>query len=222
MQDVSSVVDNGDSITLNMTATAGEFTPKLYLSFEDLDTLRMELSPTGKETGHAGKTGYTVDDGADKVTVTTEDLRVEIQNLLTAWKCTSRRNFTYKRIYNCQQLRLVNRWKNVINQYQNNFMTPSDEAFYGFGERYDTINQRGKDVETYVYNEYQDQAQTERTYLAVPFFVSANKYGMYVNSDFHSQFQMASKVEDKYSFVLDNDGDMTNMLDYYVLAGKIK
>lgn len=48
-------------------------------------------------------------------------------------------------------------------------MTPSDEAFYGFGERYDTINQRGKDVETYVYNEYQDQAQTERTYLAVPF-----------------------------------------------------
>ncbi len=59
--------------------------------------------------------------------------------------------------------------KNVINQYQNNFMTPSDEAFYGFGERYDTINQRGKDVETYVYNEYQDQAQTERTYLAVPF-----------------------------------------------------
>lgn len=33
-------------------------------------------------------------------------------------------------------------------------MTPSDEAFYGFGERYDTINQRGKDVETYVYNEY--------------------------------------------------------------------
>lgn len=57
VQDVSSVVDNGDSITLNMTATAGEFTPKLYLSFEDLDTLRMELSPTGKETGHAGKTG---------------------------------------------------------------------------------------------------------------------------------------------------------------------
>ncbi|NHX33768.1 hypothetical protein HA388_27605, partial [Escherichia coli] len=77
-----------------------------------------------------------------------------------------------------------------------------------------------KDVETYVYNEYQDQAQTERTYLAVPFFVSANKYGMYVNSDFHSQFQMASKVEDKYSFVLDNDGDMTNMLDYYVISGK--
>lgn len=53
-------------------------------------------------------------------------------------------------------------------------------------------------------------------------FVSANKYGMYVNSDFHSQFQMASKVEDKYSFVLDNDGDMTNMLDYYVISGKIK
>ncbi|MBA5745185.1 DUF4968 domain-containing protein, partial [Escherichia coli] len=57
----------------------GDFSPKLYLSFEDLDTLRMELSPTGKETGHAGKSGYTVEDTAEKVTVTTEDLSIEIQ-----------------------------------------------------------------------------------------------------------------------------------------------
>ncbi|EAG4058805.1 carbohydrate-binding protein [Listeria monocytogenes] len=221
VQDVSSVVDNGDSITLNMTATAGEFTPKLYLSFEDLDTLRMELSPTGKETGHAGKTGYTVDDGADKVTVTTEDLRVEIQKSPYRMEVYQADGTLLTSEYTtANSLGWLTDGKNVINQYQNNFMTPSDEAFYGFGERYDTINQRGKDVETYVYNEYQDQAQTERTYLAVPFFVSANKYGMYVNSDFHSQFQMASKVEDKYSFVLDNDGDMTNMLDYYVISGK--
>lgn len=31
---------------------------------------------------------------------------------------------------------------------------------------------------------------------------------------------MVFKVEDKYSFVLDNDGDMMNMFDYYVISGK--
>ncbi|GAB1497690.1 hypothetical protein VFC2061_14270 [Listeria monocytogenes] len=56
---------------MNMTATAGDFSPKLYLSFEDLDTLRMELSPTGKETGHAGKIWIHCRRYGGKVTVTT-------------------------------------------------------------------------------------------------------------------------------------------------------
>ncbi|WP_099224565.1 TIM-barrel domain-containing protein [Listeria costaricensis] len=220
VQDVTSVEDQGDKIALNMSATAGTFSPKLYLSFKESDVLRTELSPTGNETGHGGISGYTLNDTADHTTITTDKLRVEIDKQpyrMEVYKADGTK--LTEEYTTANSLGWLTDGKNVINQFQNSYATPLDEAFYGFGERYDSLNQRGYDVETYVYNEYQDQAQTQRTYLAVPFFVSDNHYGMYVDSDFHSQFQMATKVEDKYTFVLDNDGDMNQMLDYYIIGG---
>ena len=43
-----------------------------------------------------------------------------------------------------------------------------EEGFYGFGERYNHINQRGNLVDVYVYNQYKDQGI--RTYMPCHIF----------------------------------------------------
>ena len=72
--------------------------------------------------------------------------------------------------------------KATINQIEDHFRVGPADHFYGFGERYDYFDQRGRDVQTYIYNEYGDQAATDRTYYASPFFLCSAGYGVYVAS----------------------------------------
>lgn len=53
-----------------------------------------------------------------------------------------------------------------------------DEAFYGFGEKFDRLNQRGKLVDLWVRN----GASNDYTYKPVPFFFSTANYGMYIDT----------------------------------------
>lgn len=43
------------------------------------------------------------------------------------------------------------------------------EIYYGFGERYNAINQLGNQLDCFVYNQYRDQGT--RTYLPMPYFL---------------------------------------------------
>ncbi|MDR0922614.1 MAG: DUF4968 domain-containing protein [Lactobacillales bacterium] len=220
-QNVNSVADNQKQVELDLTATNNNFNPKVYLSFEDKDIFRVELSPTGNEKGHEGKAIYNLAETDSELTISTEKLKVVVQKnpyRMSVYKADG--TLLTSEYNDNQRLGWLTDGQTVVNQFQNNFQTPEDEAFYGFGERYDSLNQRGNDVDTYVYNEYQTQAEAKRTYLAIPFFVSSEKYGMFINSDFHSQFQLASKAGDKYSFLLDNDGEKNRMLDYYIISGE--
>jgi alpha-D-xyloside xylohydrolase len=54
-----------------------------------------------------------------------------------------------------------------------------DEHYMGFGERYDTIDQRGKEFDLWV----EDGAQLGITYFPIPFFQSTAGYGMHIDTD---------------------------------------
>ncbi|WP_315079079.1 TIM-barrel domain-containing protein [uncultured Clostridium sp.] len=64
-----------------------------------------------------------------------------------------------------------------------------EEGFYGFGERYNNINQRGNIVDVYVYNQYKDQGI--KTYFPMPYFLSSRNYGLYVHSNEYTEFNLA-------------------------------
>ncbi|PWJ50483.1 TIM-barrel domain-containing protein [Faecalicatena contorta] len=71
------------------------------------------------------------------------------------------------------------------------------ERFYGFGERYNHINQRGNLVDVYVYNQYKDQGI--RTYFPMPYFLSSEKYGLYVDTKCYTEFDMCKSNEKFYT-----------------------
>lgn len=77
------------------------------------------------------------------------------------------------------------------------FSSPSDEGFYGFGERFNSFNQRGFSLDMRVYEQYKNQGV--RTYLPVPFFLSSQGYGFFLNSNLNAQFDLANSQSDCWS-----------------------
>jgi alpha-glucosidase (family GH31 glycosyl hydrolase) len=72
------------------------------------------------------------------------------------------------------------------------FQTDS-KNFYGFGEKYDRLNQKGLQPDICVYNQYQNQQS--RTYLPVPSFFTENGYGMYIKSSQYLKFDLCNKLD---------------------------
>jgi alpha-glucosidase (family GH31 glycosyl hydrolase) len=62
------------------------------------------------------------------------------------------------------------------------------ECFYGFGERYNSLNQAGELIDNYVYNQYKDQGI--KTYIPMPYYLSSNGYGCLLDTAYYSTFDM--------------------------------
>lgn len=93
-----------------------------------------------------------------------------------------------------------------------------DDAFYGFGMRYDSLDQRGKTVDIYCVNWYTQQ-QGE-SYTPVPFFFVPDKYGLFVDSTCYSRFAMCSEREDACVVeVYTEDGDELSVPFYFITGG---
>jgi sulfoquinovosidase len=91
------------------------------------------------------------------------------------------------------------------------FSSPADEAFLGFGERYNRTDQRG--LSLYSWPEEGGLAEGEghpagpanpfpngetMTYYPVPFFLSTRGYGFWLDSTWRNQFDLASERDDAW------------------------
>jgi len=87
------------------------------------------------------------------------------------------------------------------------FTSPADEAFYGLGERFNALNQRGATLDIRVYDQYRYQGR--RTYLPVPFLLSSKGYGLWVESSRWMQFDLAGSAPDRWTLEADLGPDET-------------
>jgi len=95
-----------------------------------------------------------------------------------------------------------------------NFASPSAEGFYGFGERYNTLDQRGNTLDIRVFDQYKNQDR--RTYLPVPFFLSSRGYGHYLATNRHVAYDLAASHPDRWSFDAELGPDAA--LEYHLIA----
>lgn len=95
-----------------------------------------------------------------------------------------------------------------------------DEHFFGFGERMDFLDQRGKKVEL---NVGRGQGQPhivgaynilEANYSPVPFFMSTRGYGVFLHNAYATEWDMGHTTPDSYSFKAEG-----GELDYYFMYG---
>lgn len=95
-----------------------------------------------------------------------------------------------------------------------------DEHFFGFGERMDFLDRRGKGLTLNVgrgkglphavgaYN------VLEANYCPVPFFMSTAGYGLFFHTAFPTEWNMGNRQKDAYSF-----GATGGEMDYYFIYG---
>lgn len=88
-----------------------------------------------------------------------------------------------------------------------------NEGFFGFGEKFDGMNQRGKKVTMEISDAY--VVEDSSTYKAIPFFISSARYGLLVNSALPVVYNLGDKSEDFYSFE-----NPDNEIDYFVFSNK--
>lgn len=95
-----------------------------------------------------------------------------------------------------------------------------DEHFFGFGERMDFLDQRGKKL---TLNVGRGQGRPhiigaynilEANYSPVPVFMSTRGYGIFLHTPYASEWDMGASVPDAYSF-----GTEGEELDYYFIYG---
>ena len=110
------------------------------------------------------------------------------------------------------------------------FATPADEAFFGFGERSNAVDQRGNTVENYVSDgptPPEDQNfvrastppwgirdRADATYFPLPWLLSSRGYGVLIDRDETSRFDLAREDPGRWSLEVDAPA-----LDLRVFAG---
>jgi len=87
-----------------------------------------------------------------------------------------------------------------------------DEHFYGFGEKFGTLDKRGQAINLWHANATGNTWRA--SYKNIPFFLSSQGYGLYVNSAYPIQYHMGDLSHTHYSVHLQHD-----LLDVYVIGG---
>lgn len=89
------------------------------------------------------------------------------------------------------------------------FEAQPDERFYGLGERFNALNQRGNIMDIRCYEQYKTQG--EKTYMPIPFLLSSDGYGLWVNSTRWMQFDLTSSSESEWILEADVSADGLNL-----------
>lgn len=220
---VASYVDNGLTVDVTTGDSAGDFTPKIRFAFPTTDSFRVQIAPDGTGLDIAGSASYTVTNSTDTLEMATTGLVLKLQKTpyrLSVYEGDGTTLITQQ--YDPTSFRNIG-WlsdgSSTVTKIEDHLLTPTGERFEGFGERYDTLDQRGEDVNNYVYNQYRNQGANKRTYLSVPFFTNSAGYGIYIPSTYYSIFNIGTHNTDMAGFTVDTDGSLDSTLDYYFYAG---
>ena len=106
------------------------------------------------------------------------------------------------------------------NSVYNNCRLLPDEHFFGFGERMDFFDQRGKKIYLNVERgngpkpAVGNKDVLRANYCPVPFFMSSAGYGIFFHTAYPTTWDMGESTPDTYSFSAEN-----GELDYYFLYG---
>jgi alpha-glucosidase (family GH31 glycosyl hydrolase) len=242
---VTGFQDHGTSIDVSVGDSAGDFHPVIRFAFSAPDAFRLQLAPSGGGLSIGGQNCYTVADSADVLRVSTADLVLEIQKnpyRLSIFESDGSTLIAREQdpaVY--PNMAWASDGKGVITRICDHYVAAESERFYGFGERYDYFDQRGRDVWIYAVNDYLSQRGDDKTYLAVPFFVNSGGYGVYIATTALSIFNVdtygsasslrdmsyganlsSAEVSGMLGFTAATSAGLNSTLEYHFFAGKPK
>lgn len=83
------------------------------------------------------------------------------------------------------------------------FPLTEDEAIWGFGQRFDAFNMRGRRIESWATDSWNNP---DTSYFAVPFFISSRGFGLFVNCTGRVTFDIGAKKQGVLSIVIPEPG----------------
>jgi alpha-glucosidase (family GH31 glycosyl hydrolase) len=93
------------------------------------------------------------------------------------------------------------------------FNAIADEGFFGLGERFNALNQRGNILDVRVYEQYKNHGK--KTYMPIPFLLSSAGYGLHIHSSRWMAFDLCATTLDEWVLIADLGDDQTLSLKRY-------
>lgn len=87
-----------------------------------------------------------------------------------------------------------------------------DEHLYGLGEKFLNLDKRGQRITSWTTDALGNS--TDRTYKNIPFFMSTEGYGIFINSSYEIIYDMGKQSQLSYTFLI-KDG----LMDYFFIYG---
>ena len=219
---VKSHTDHGNAVDIAFDDSAGSFHPVLRLGFSAPEALHVQFSPTGKGLTIAEQKIYTLHEDKESLRLATAGMLVVVNK--NPYRMAIYRADGYTLVvqeYDSGSFRNLG-WASdgasTITRIENHLQTSDCERFNGFGERYEALNLYGRDITTFIYNQYVSQASTGRTYMSVPFFQNSSGYGLWLNTSATSTFNIGTLRADMAGFTVTTAGQ-DPILDYYLFVG---
>lgn len=91
----------------------------------------------------------------------------------------------------------------TVTSFGLSWLLEDDERLFGAGERYDSLDQRGKTPDVRVYEQYKQQGS--RTYFPLPWMLSSRGYGIRVDSNERVQFDLGKSRDDVATVAIPGD-----------------
>ncbi|MFI3805608.1 glycoside hydrolase family 31 protein [Vagococcus fluvialis] len=95
----------------------------------------------------------------------------------------------------------------------------SASKYYGFGERYNSINQIGNYLDCFVYNQYRDQGT--KTYMPMPYYITDKNYGLNIETDFYTTFDLKRKNKKSVEIMIEVEAENPEV-SINLLTGSMK
>jgi alpha-glucosidase len=108
---------------------------------------------------------------------------------------------------------LVKNWKINLGRRAAVLDLEPDEHIYGFGDKRAALDQRGNKVE--IINRDAFASENNESYKSIPFYISSNGYGLFLNNFYPSVFDVGAWYRNRLQ-VTATGGDM----DFYVFVGE--
>lgn len=186
--------------------------------------IRVRATPDGKFDDHtyavvvqSAKSGFTINESANEVTLTTDSLQLVMQRKPL-------------------RVRLLTRAGQVVNEDEPGFGTQwigeqvttykkmqNDERFVGLGEKTGPLNRRGEGYINWNTDNFGYGAGADPIYQSLPFYIGIHNsvnYGLFMDNSYRSHFNFGAS-NNRFSSFMAEGGDMNYYLIWHKSVAKI-
>ena len=197
-----------DEYGINITCTANGNVDTIYvnISFPFTDALRFQLSHGTRKIVLEKSEKYQAEETSEFIKFFTPKISLLIDK--NSYQISVKRDDIHLFSQDLFLLKSTDKIKfSIITEMSR------DEHFYGFGEKFNGLDQRGKNVVMELDDAY--MSENHQTYKSIPFFISSKKYGLLVNSTKRVVFNMGNLKESEYDFE-----NPAPSIDYYIFSNE--
>ncbi len=221
--DVVSYQTGPERLVLRCVSEDGSLRPEVQISFAAPEILRLRFVPCGHDLSQEKHQGdyqsvafQVMEETAERIVIATKAMEVAVG--VRPYQLEVRHPGGTPLLEEVERVSWLVGQPGQAVQLRDIFVSPPNEAFHGFGERFNALDQRGNHLDVRVFDQYKNQGK--RTYLPMPFFLSSQGYGLYLATNRHVVYDLAASRSDRWSFSAELGAD--GALEYYVITGQPK